>query len=166
MAKKISELAELNSAPETNDYFPLIDTSANETKRVSSENLLKRVKPVVLYEDSTGTTGNVQFSGALSNFSFLEVFYYKEGGVMYGSTKIDVSKRTGHIFDGIDYSNASAFQLYCQTLTASQNASLISPTITIAKGTGRYVNLITDGSNVISTGTENTTYIYKVLGWY
>lgn len=160
MAKKISELAEITSVA-TDDYFPLNDTSDNETKRVSQANLLKGVKPVVLYEDETGTTGNVTITGSVAGFLQLEVFYYKTGNVMNGSTFIDVSKGKGQIFDSIDYSGANTFQLYLQPLTIADQLFQTR----IVRGTGRYVNLLTDGTNVIATGTENTAYIYKVVGW-
>lgn len=51
---KISELEELTSA-DNNDVLPIVDTSANETKKIALSNLLKENKTYVAAETAIGT---------------------------------------------------------------------------------------------------------------
>ena len=117
------------------------------------------VAPDVLYNNSTGTTGNISLGLAsiVGVYDYLEIFYYASD--MYGSVKMDVTKRKATITVSHDYSNLNIYQLKTLDLTLASNGRSIS------RGTESYCNLICDGSNVISRGTETSVYIFKVLGW-
>lgn len=52
--KKISELTELTSAEDT-DVFPIVDTSANETKKIKMSNILALTKSVTVNTEYSAT---------------------------------------------------------------------------------------------------------------
>jgi outer membrane murein-binding lipoprotein Lpp len=65
------------------------DTNASDISDLQTA--IANLAPVVLYSDSTGTSGSVTLSDNVSNYSYLEVYGYNNaiGGLIY--TKYDVS---------------------------------------------------------------------------
>lgn len=90
-----------------NGQTPAInDTNLNQMQ-TNIENAINNQAPVVLYNNSNGTTGTVTLSETSANFRMLEIFYSK-GSIVYQSVKVfspngkTVSLIAGYINDTSD----------------------------------------------------------------
>lgn len=82
----------MTKIPFVNGTTPAInDTNLNQMQ-TNIENAINALKPVVLYTNNTGTTGNVTLSETAANFEYLEIFYLSlsDSGTGYAqnSTKV------------------------------------------------------------------------------
>lgn len=109
-------------------------------------------KPTSLYDNSTGSTGNVTLSQTAADFTFLQIFYYlkSSGNQNYGNTCVfsPNNKRVGLI------------------MTQNNNSSLvIGSCIKTISGTS-ITNVYNGTYNSFgNSAATNELYIYKVLGW-
>lgn len=109
-------------------------------------------KPTSLYDNSTGSTGNVTLSQTAANFTFLQIFYYikSAGNINYGSTCVfsPNNKRVGLV------------------MTQSDSGSLvIGSCIKTISGTS-ITNVYNGTYNSFGrSAATNEVYIYKVFGW-
>ena len=115
-----------------------------------------QAKPISLYDNSTGTTGNITLSQSAANFSYLEIFFYGRYA-QYTSVRI------------FNPNNKTA-NLHTWHVFASDSGTVV--------GMSRNVNI---SGTTLSTGTsdqygewwsyqnqvknENNIYIYKVFGY-
>jgi hypothetical protein len=67
-------------------------TTTDKTSVVSAINSINsKTTPVVLYNDATGTTGDLQLNETAANFSYIEIFYQYGGTAAftsYNNTKV------------------------------------------------------------------------------
>lgn len=106
-----------------------------------------------LYSDSTGTSGQVTLSENVSNYSYLEIYYYADG--RYSSTKIPTSATQFTI--SLIYTGDNSYQyLFCTDCTISGN--------TINQNYARN-NFISEQNNISSYGSTPYIKIYKVIAY-
>ncbi len=141
-------------AANVNDIKAVVNNNASELSSAIAE--VNDLTPVVLYQDSTGTTGNVSLSDSSANYSFIEIIYRKSLHEMCGSIKIDMSDGYGSLTGMIDYSSASIFQIEAENISISGS--------TITRGTARYINFLYSNNTFVS-GTETGFTIFKVIGY-
>lgn len=105
----------------------------------------------ILYENNSGTNGNVPLSKNISNYSFIEIYAQKSG--CYGSTKILAEP---NLQFGLSIHNAydtTDIQQIYGRYTLNSNG------LQIVKERELYMN------NNGSPGSSNDIYIMKVIGY-
>lgn len=121
---------------------------------INSNNI--QLKAVVLYSNSSGTTGTVTLNQTAADFNFLEIIYAKENS--FHSTRVSApnnKKANLQLFErAID---RSVQQLIYADVTISGN--------TISKTYFGCINFGTNGSIIGGNASDNTILIYKVLGY-
>lgn len=117
----------------------------------------------VLYEDETGTTGNITLSETVANFSEIKICYERitSAGVHY-SKSITVDRPEGKkaVLDFVRYTGTGGTTEIIQI--ASKIVSISGTSITVDGS--RYAN-ITDAMEVNDFGTESSIYITKIIGY-
>lgn len=120
-----------------------------------------QAKPYILYENSTGTTGTVTLSDNAANYNYLEIFYRRNANLavwsnhFYKSTRIDSP-------NGKMASISVSYPAETTTTQVSSKLVLISGTsITVQREC--YANIVQGA--VGQSGTQNTVYITKVVGY-
>lgn len=141
-------------AENVNDIKAVVNNNASELAIAKAR--VDDLTPVILYQDNTGTTGNVSLSDSSSNYSVIEIIYRKSLHEMCGSIKIDMNDGSGSLTGMIDYSNASIFQIEAENISISGS--------TITRGTARYINFVY-ATNTFVSGTETGFTIFKVIGY-
>lgn len=119
--------------------------------------------PKTLYNNTSGTTGNVTLSETSANFSYLEIYYglvNEDGsGTAYTtvkSTKIYAPNGKQVNLEGITYhANVTIAQLGIVTITISGTS--------LTRGTERYINVPNNSNPTI--GTQSKIKIYRVVGY-
>lgn len=129
----------------------LLDTT-DKTSVVNAINeLVNKFTPVVLYNDTTGTTGNItDLSDNVSNYSYLEIFYSYNGSRQ--STKIIGNKAS----------------LIVHT-TSNNQTYLLFKEVSFS-GTSMTVNTYQQWNNVWGTSNVNASntngiYVIKIVGY-
>lgn len=115
-------------------------------------------KPTSLYDNNTGTTGTITLSQTVANFTYVDVFYSKNGDTAFQSVRVytghtnnlnSISCITGYLMNGMSVQiNATIIKLSGTSLTHVYNGG---------------VNLYTNPSIGVFTGNE--LQIKKVVGW-
>lgn len=117
----------------------------------------------VLYEDETGTTGNITLSETVANFGEIKICYERitSAGVHY-SKSITVDRPEGKkaVLDFVRYTGPVGTTEIIQI--ASKIVSISGTSITVDGG--RYAN-ITEAMEVNDFGTESSIYITKIIGY-
>ncbi|MGN1301204.1 MAG: DUF859 family phage minor structural protein [Clostridia bacterium] len=141
------------STNNTSDTWVPVLNAGKLQHRVINANI-NNALPVSLFDNSSGTTGNVTLSESAANFSYLEIFYYRSGND-YGSTKI--------------YSpNGKMVNLISNFIAEAGNINQIGNKRVSISGTNIsvtyefYINLSSSGNNI---SQQSTIYIYKVIGY-
>ena len=112
-------------------------------------------RPITLYENANGTTGNVTLSDDASNYSYLEIFYEKETA---SSVKVnDPDGQEVVLLLNYFYTNSNIYQIVEKTVEISGTS------ITVKTNQSYYINI----SNGVapSMATENQIKIMKVVGY-
>ena len=142
------------NAADMNEIKAVVNNNASELTNVQTK--ATDLTPVVLYQDNTGTTGNVSLLDSSSNYSFIEIIFRKSLHEMCGSAKIDMDDGYGVLMSMIDYSSVSIFQIEAEPVSISGS--------TITRGIARYVNFAYTVGNYTSA-TESGFTILKVIGY-
>lgn len=119
--------------------------------------------PKVLFNNTSGTTGNVTLSETSANFTYLEIYFglvnEDSGGTSYTtmkSTKIYAPNGKKTNLEGLTYhENVTIAQLGIVTITISGTS--------LTRGTERYINVPNNSNPTI--GTQTKIKIYQVLGY-
>ncbi len=139
----------------------VIDTldSTSPTNALSSNMgrvLKEKIEGTVLYDNATGTTGNVTLSETSANFSYLEIFY-KDESSNYSSVKVyspngkKISLQTMKCATG-------SIQFYMKLVTISGT--------TISSGTADgYTQIFNAGSSAGYNNSLNYILITRVVGY-
>lgn len=120
---------------------------------------IDNLKEIVLYNNSTGTTGNITLSQSAANFTYLEFFYYKEidGKKMFSSTKVYQPNGKYVALDLSGYWDDSSTM---QTL--SKCVYISGTSIGVQTDNSAYGNMGDSGS---FASAENKVYITRVVGY-
>lgn len=121
---------------------------------------INNLKETVLYNNTTGTTGNITLSQSSANFNYLEFFYYKQydSKNMYASTKV-YSPNGKYV--GISISGFWSDVTTVQTLTKCLYISGTS--VNVQTSNCAYGNMTNGGGSY--AGLENSIYITRVVGY-
>ena len=119
--------------------------------------------PKTLYNNASGTTGNVTLSETSANFTYLEIYFglvnEDSGGTSYTtmkSTKIYAPNGKKTNLEGLTYhENVTIAQLGIVTITISGTS--------LTRGTERYINVPNNSNPTI--GTQTKIKIYRVVGY-
>lgn len=113
------------------------------------------ITPIVLYDNPSGTTGNITLSDSAANYSCLEIFYEKET-----QDAVKVLNPNGQevvLSLNYYYRTANTFQIVEKTINISADS------ITVNTNQSYFVNIINNA--VPTTSTENQIRIIKVVGY-
>ena len=113
------------------------------------------ITPIVLYDNSSGSTGNITLSDSAANYSTLEIFYKKE---TQSSVKVlnpdgQSAVLTLHYY----YTNVSTYQIVQKCISISGES------ITVNTSQSYYANF--KNNSYPSIGIENQIKIIKVIGY-
>lgn len=125
------------------------DTNLNQMQ-TNIENAINELKPVVLYNNATGTTGNVTLSATTANFAYLDIFLAKEDWEYFIRVHSPNGKTVIATTSQIYGTNDPLLYTYLKRMSISGN------TITIIYNKGIYNQIIFD---------DNTNYIKRVVGY-
>ena len=111
----------------------------------------------VIYQDATGKKNNIPLTKSITNYDYLEIFYYREDHE-YNSVKVEAI--VGRTVDlktsfGQTSGNTNLIQFGVKKIQLATDS--------IAAISEYYVNLTTSG--VTDLGTQNAILIYKVVGY-
>jgi hypothetical protein len=110
--------------------------------------------PVVLYDNSTGTNGNVTLSSSSANYTYLEIFY-RGNDNQYSSVKVfEPNGKEVSLLVSLTYNNRIYFK---------QKIVNISGTSISNKN---YSEGWFNGSNQQGWSAANNIYITRVIGYY
>ena len=131
---------------------------ATNTSDISDlQTAIANLAPVVLYSDSTGTSGNVALSDSVSNYSYLEIFAYESQNSSEIYNKYDVNEGRDLNLSAVTIlQNGNLARLESQTYIVSGN------TLTVKSGTTGHVNIFTKTIN--EQNATGDIRICKVLG--
>ena len=123
-------------------------------KNVYSE--INNLKPVTLYNNSTGSKNDINLTESINNYTYIEIFFYEQfwNGKIYSSKKI----QTDFVYTvlGLDTGSIDSGSVYHLWAKLRNDTSKLSR---VSEGWGYY------GS---STGTSIESvdlYITKVIGY-
>jgi len=147
--KKISET--------TPTMASVVDTYSTSTQDAYSCNYVNGKTGVILYDDANGSTGTITLSDSVSNYTYIEIEYNRNG---YFKSTGKIAHYTYPLLDGYWYYYDSSlgkvvFQSFAEIPTISGT--------TITRGDTYYTNVI---DNVVYTGnfTGGIT-ITQVIGY-
>ena len=116
-------------------------------------------KPVNLYNNSSGSTGTIKLSETAANFSYIEIFLYKDSASGWWSVK--VPSPNGKVVQvGTQYYTAASsvgIQLIGKTVTISAT--------TITPGTEFYMNFHSSEAKITALGGQTSIKIMRVDGY-
>ena len=140
----------------TNGTTPALNATNLNQMQTNIENAINLLKPVTLYNNASGTTGNVTLSQTSADFEYLEIFFGDTGGNFpaYSSVKVysPNGKRVSTVIGARESSSADSIRLNVRTLVISgTNINIDS----------YQINYVNDGGQYHS----NEQKIYRVLGY-
>ena len=137
----------------TNGTTPALNATNLNQMQTNTENAINELKPIVLYNNSTGTTGTVTLSQNASNFSMLEIFY----------TKSSIGYQSVKVFSP----NGKTVSLITGYINSTSEAQLLLPRATISGTsiTRSYSGLINFNASSHGMSTGNEVAIYAVVGY-
>lgn len=114
-------------------------------------------KAIILYDNSSGTTGTVTLSETSTNFVYLEIFYIDTFSSKQNSKKICMSVSKTFLLDGMAYDNNKASLNYVTNYTVSGQSITVSS----------YVSFNRNYSTGAIAGDLSNNYvkIYRVIGY-
>ena len=136
-------------APETAEIVNSYTES--ETDAYSCDYINNNYRPTILYNNSTGTNGNITLSDSVANYSTIEVYFYTNDGAGFrGCQKVHVS--SGQTVASLIFIHPTSNNYYIKVKEISVS--------------GTQLNAV-GAKEIYSGGTTNNNYIYitKVLGY-
>lgn len=113
------------------------------------------VTPVILYNNPSGSTGDITLNDDVSTYSYIEIFYEKDN-----SSSIKVSNPNGKVVTlplQYYYDTVSTYQIVQKTINISGD------NITVDTGQSYYTNF--KNNSYPTVGIENMIKIIKVIGY-
>lgn len=135
------------------------NTPINASNLNHMDNGIYKVTPIVLYDNSEGTTGDVTLSDDIANYDYLEVFYTDNNKTLIGSQKvIPVNSKSFLLTFVNNYKNSGGTlynYLYIKKMTFNGN--------TLTKELETYLQINT--TTITSLREADYVYITKVIGY-
>lgn len=131
------------------------DTDMNEIKSVVNNNAneLNNLMPTTLYENANGTTSNITLNDDISNYSYYEIIYSRQGNG-YSSLRMP----TTYITD-VNFINS----IYLNNILRFYSANITISGTTLTRNYDNYINFT--GTNALNFGSSPSLYIHKVIGY-
>lgn len=152
--KMVTEIINSNS-----NFTDKITDLNNNIAELNEQLKTTEEKTITLYENLTGSKDtNITLSDSASNYSYIEIFYYRLAGETgtYGSQKI--ATPNGKVISlNINIADASFWYFYVSRYTFNEDI------LTFLNG-GHTQNKMSDNS-VFENGSDSQIYIYKVIGY-
>ena len=127
-------------------------TNSSTTDAYSCDYINEHLSGVVLYNNTSGTTGDITLSDSLSNYSRIDVYCAKGSDSNVCSFwKFDASIT----ITAISQWGTTSYQLLSKRYTITNSTTLTS-------SYSNYTNVI-DGA--ITQGSENQIKVYKIVGY-
>lgn len=148
------DMNEIKSVVNTNDDNVGTLSNLNTTDKtsiVNAINELVNLKPVVLYNDSTGTTGTVTLSDSAANYSYIEIFYKNTDGYCSSVKAIN----------GTDVSLTITYQASDKLWYTSKVVTINGISISNKNHAIGWIN----NSNNTGYGNTNNMKITRVIGY-
>lgn len=129
-----------------NDNADKLDENTANIEQMQQQ--IAKLNGTILYEDSTGTLGNVTLSDAAENYNTIEIFY-------------KTSRRSESV-KVADFSNKEICLSF--TIIANNAAIYLTKEVTIS---GTTITKNYENQYIVNAGITqtNTIYIYKVVGY-
>lgn len=145
----------LNQQSDIADINKVKDTDMNMIKSVVNNNADEFINltPVVLYSDSSGSTGNITLSDDISNYSYYEIIYSRQGSG-YSSLRMP----TSYITD-VNFINS----IYLGNILRFYSAHITISGTTLTRNYDNYINFT--NTNALNFGTAPSLNIHKVIGY-
>ena len=155
---KAEDMNEIKSVVNAN-YGEVGDiTTLTTTDKTSVVNAINTLTPTTLYNNDSGTTGNIILNDNISNYSFYEIYFSRGTGndlISASSVKMTTSLITNVSLTLVAYLN---------NITRIYTANISISGTNLTRNYTRYVNIPNSGTG-INGDTEGSVYIYKVLGY-
>lgn len=109
---------------------------------------------VILYNDSTGTNGNITLEDNIENYRFYEIYFSREGN-NYSSIRMSTDFLTNiQLLVAVYLGNIT--RLYTDSITISGTS--------LTRNYSRYINF-PDSPTTYNVGANTGLLIYKVIGY-
>lgn len=140
-----------------NGVTPINDTNLNKMQtdlQQADKDLqanINKLKGTALYEDETGTTGNITLNDEIENYNYYEIesyVGYSSANVYTTTGKLPVATKSRIHINNL-FIGTTGVQIYCKRVS-------ISGTVLSVISDRTYSSAVTDGSY---------TYITKVIGY-
>ena len=136
------------------------DTDMNEIKSVVNNNatefnkFTQELVPTVLYKNQSGSGKNITLSDNISNYSFYEIYFSREGN-NYSSIRMSTDFLTNIQLLVVVYLG-NITRLYTDSITISGTS--------LTRNYSRYINF-PDSPATYNVGANNGLLIYKIIGY-
>ena len=127
----------------------------NSTTNAPSQRAVNELKPIILYENESGYTGNITLNDHVENYSYIEILYSKNGSY-FNSTK--VPKFAYHSVCLMYSYRESSSNL---TQMGTKVVSFSGKTMTSGQAGG--INVF--GSSGFDAYSSNEIYVHQVMGY-
>ena len=148
----------INGTPDTTMSDSSTNAIANSTvKNYIDTNIepFEDLKPVVLYNNTSGANGSITLNDAVENYSYIEI-YYRNNNSLYSSCKF-YSPSGKQLTLSIVYPDSSSNQIWVQSTTKTVTGTSMSNV------SGRYIEAET--YNKTGIGRNDRIYIVRVVGY-
>ncbi len=109
---------------------------------------------VILYNDSTGTNGNITLEDNIENYRFYEIYFSREGN-NYSSIRMSTDFLTNiQLLVAVYLGNIT--RLYTDSITISGTS--------LTRNYSRYINF-PDSPTTYNVGANTGLLIYKIIGY-
>ena len=139
-----------------NGTTPAVNATNLNQMQTNIENAINALIPVVLYNNTSGTTGSVTLSETAANFSYLEIFFGDSSGNYPGLSSVKIynpnGKRASTTIMQKEGSGATRIRINTRSLNISGTSITVE---------SYQINYINDGGQY----TSNEQKIYRVLGY-
>lgn len=141
-------------AAKTGDLTNLTTTA--QSNLVAAINEVNDLKPVSLYDNSSGIITQVSLSDSSANYSYLEIFFKVDTSDACSSVKV-YSPNGKKVNFNVSYDNGTYLYLWNEQATISTNK--------ITRGTQARWRIGTSGNSTRTTGSTVSILVYKVIGY-
>jgi hypothetical protein len=133
-----------------NGTTPAVNATNLNQMQTNIENAINALNPVVLYNNTSGTTGTVTLSETAANFQYLEIFFDAYG---YKSVRVFSPNGKNALLQGITYAD-TLYHLW-------KNVLISETSITVSN---EYRVAVYNDTVAVQQNT-NQVKIYRVLGY-
>lgn len=153
-----AQTADTTSSANTTNIGAMADlTTTDKSSLVDAINEVNALAPIVLYENTTGTVGNVSLSDSAENYSYIEIYYHADS--IHYSNKI-ASPNGSYTTLMAETLASQTPALFCKTKMVGIRDSLIT-----VYDYSQFALNVSGFAYLRVTSEYNTIYIDKVVGY-